>query len=179
VDALLSQLPALLGVLVGTLGTVLATHLAERVRWSRTQSVRWDDRRVEAYAEYARALKGVSLAAMRLPPVADPAGPLPVDPQDALAALAEADAERSKAWERILLLGDAATVTAARDWTDAVRDLRLAAIGRAPAGFDREAAVVHLDRCRDRFYAAARSGLAVGGGAVAQAAWLADRNDGA
>jgi hypothetical protein len=176
VDALLNQLPALIGVLIGTLGTVLATHLAERTRWSRAQSVRWDDRRVEAYAEYARALKEVSIVTMRLRAATDASRPRPaLDRETGLAQLADAEAERSKTWERVLLLGDAATVAAARDWTDAVRELRLAVRGRAPEGFEWDAAVLHLDRCRDRFYEAARAGLSVGGGAVAQARWLADR----
>ncbi|GIJ52117.1 hypothetical protein Val02_90030 [Virgisporangium aliadipatigenens] len=173
-DALLGQLPALVGVLVGTLGTVLATHVAERSRWSRAQSVRWDDRRVEAYAEYARALKEVSIVTLRLRAATGAPDPGP-DRQAGLALLAEAEAERSKAWERVLLLGDQATVTAARDWSDAVRDLRLAVRADAAEGFDWEAGVRHMDTCRDRFYAAARAGLSVGG-AVAQAAWLADRN---
>jgi hypothetical protein len=178
VDAFLSQLPALLGVLVGTLGTILATYVTERARWSRAKSVRWDERRLDAYAEYARALKSVSLLAMRLYAATDPTWPsTPLDRETGLPLLVEAQAERSKAWERVLLLGDAATVDAAREWSDAVRALS-SVVRRPDSRLDWEAAVRDLDRCRDRFYEAARGGLTVGGGTVAQAAWLADRHDG-
>lgn len=169
-DALLAQLPALIGVLVGTLGTVLATHVAERSRWSRAQSVRWDDRRVEAYAEYARALKGVSITVSRLRAT----GPDTPEREAGLALLLDAEAERSKAWERVLLLGDSATVNAGREWSAAVWALS-SALRQRQQGFDWEAGVLRLDTCRDRFYAAARAGLSVGG-PVAQADWLADRN---
>jgi len=40
VETLVAQLPVLIGVLVGTLGTILATTLTDRTRWRRTLSVR-------------------------------------------------------------------------------------------------------------------------------------------
>jgi hypothetical protein len=55
-QALLQQLPTLVGVLVGAAATYVATSTAERSRWRRQQSVRWDIHRYEAYAEYAHAL---------------------------------------------------------------------------------------------------------------------------
>jgi hypothetical protein len=53
VQSFVQQLPALIGVLVGALATYAATSAAERARWRRTQSVRWDDKRLTAYAEDA------------------------------------------------------------------------------------------------------------------------------
>lgn len=54
---LLEQLPALIGVLLGALGTYSVTALTERKRWQRQLTVRWDERRVIAYMEYAHAIK--------------------------------------------------------------------------------------------------------------------------
>jgi len=53
--SLQDQLPALIGVAVGTVGTIVATGLADRSRWRRRQSVRWDERRLDAYVAFARA----------------------------------------------------------------------------------------------------------------------------
>src|SRR5690348_3525183 len=44
----------------------------------------------------------------------------PIDREQELVLLAEANVRRTKAWEAVLLLGDEATVTAARAWKDAV-----------------------------------------------------------
>ncbi|MFC0430794.1 hypothetical protein [Kutzneria buriramensis] len=65
-QAFVQQLPALLGVLVGALASYTATSAAERARWRRAQSVRWDDKRLTAYAEYAHAVKKVISISVRL-----------------------------------------------------------------------------------------------------------------
>ncbi|MEJ3742278.1 hypothetical protein WEI85_03130 [Actinomycetes bacterium KLBMP 9797] len=166
----LDQLPTLIGVVIGTLGTILATSVSERAKWTRTQSVRWDDRRIDAYATYARTLKEVHLLAMRL------TSPTRSSDRDIdVPLLIQAEAECSKAWEGVLLLGDAATVTAGREWRNAAARVVSAAHGRAGDGFDRDAAVQRIDEARDAFYLAARASLAVGGGAVSQASWLLER----
>lgn len=171
-DAFLDQLPALIGVVVGTLGTILATSVSDRAKWTRSQAVRWDERRVDAYATFARAVKEMHLVAMRL---TRPSATASADQEADLRALSEADTECSKAWEGVLLLGDANTVDAGRGWREAAYQLVAAARERPSADFDREAAVRATDEGRDRFYAAARASLAVGGGAVAQAHWLTQR----
>ncbi|MEK8105561.1 hypothetical protein NKG94_11170 [Micromonospora sp. M12] len=121
VSTLLTQLPALLGVLVGTLGTILATSLADRARWRRGQSVRWDERRLDAYVDYAHALKESHAVALRLTADLRPGSySHPIDRDEGLARLAEADARRTIVWENLLLLGDEATVVAAASWRDAI-----------------------------------------------------------
>ncbi|GIJ79195.1 hypothetical protein SAMN05443287_102533 [Micromonospora phaseoli] len=164
---LVGQLPALLGVLVGAVGTILATSLTDRSRWRRSQTVRWDERRLDAYAEFARALKEVQTIASRLI-----GGHL--DRDEELTALAEADFRHTLAWESVLLLGDGPTVTAARAWRDAVWEIeRLARAGSTGDGLP---GLLHrANEARDAFYGAARGGLGVGGGSVAQAALLVSR----
>jgi hypothetical protein len=55
VDRLLEQAPALIGVILGALATIVAMNINDKLRWKRVQSVRWDERRLDAYAEYARS----------------------------------------------------------------------------------------------------------------------------
>ncbi len=176
--SLVDQLPALIGVAVVTGGTIVATGLSDRARWRRGQSVRWDERRLDAYTEYARTVKEIHLLAFRiaaaggLPPGVPGASARPLDRDTGLDLLAQAGAARSKAWETVLLLGDAATVAAARRWRLAVRQLEHVAIGRAEPEVTWLAALKEADLARDGYYAAARDSLLVGGGSVAQVPWL-------
>ncbi|MER6291183.1 hypothetical protein [Streptomyces sviceus] len=75
----------------------------------------------------------------------------------------------------MLLLGDPDTVAAVREWRWAVLQLERAARGIADDDFDWVASVQRADEGRDRFCTAARGSLTVGGGGVAQARWLIDR----
>lgn len=60
------QLPALIGAVIGAAATYAVTSAAERSRWRREQSVRWDDRRALAYSEYGFAIKKVIAIAVRI-----------------------------------------------------------------------------------------------------------------
>ncbi|EEP70209.1 secreted protein [Micromonospora sp. ATCC 39149] len=177
VNTLVAQLPALLGVLLGTLGTVLATTVADRGRWRRSQGVRWDERRLDAYAEFARVVKEIQAVSVRAladgPRGAYPAG---ADRDTALARLADADVRHTLAWEDVLLLGDAATVRAARTWRDAVWAVENLARGTGGDGL--LADLLHrANEGRDAFYLAARDSLGVRGGSVAQSDFLRQRLD--
>jgi hypothetical protein len=167
------QLPALIGVVIGSVATVMATTLADRARWGRSQSVRWDERRLEAYADYAKAIKEISALAQRMTAEYRPGARVHVlDRQTALALLADANVRRTTAWEPVLMLGDGPSVTAAREWRFAVLALESLAVAEP---FDSAAwtpAVQRVDEARDGFYVAARASLGVGGGDVGQAEWL-------
>jgi hypothetical protein len=162
----LGALPALIGVVVG----VAATSWADRARWKRRQAIRWDERRVDAYAEYAKAIKRTHMVALRIvrPDRADNITK-PVDSEAALEMLTQAQAERTEAWELLLLLADQATTHAALQWHQAVR--REAEFARtrpdSAKSSDWIALVRTADEARDRFYEAARNSVNVGGGSVA------------
>jgi hypothetical protein len=174
VQTFLDQAPTLVGVLLGALATIVATSVNDRSRWRRTQSVRWDERRLAAYTEFARAVKGVYAAASRLAAARIPRLTMtPVDRETGLAMLTEANNERTRAWEAVLLLGDEATVRAAAEWRRAVWQVERIAVDPALGTPDWIAAVRDVDQARDRFYTAARGSLSVSGGSVAQAPWLA------
>ncbi|PZF84906.1 hypothetical protein [Micromonospora endophytica] len=165
--SVVAQLPALLGVLIGTVGTIVATSLTDRSRWRRHQTVRWDERRLDAYAEFARALKEVHTIASRMI-----GGYL--DREQEQAALTEAGFRHTIAWENVLLLGDGPTVTAARAWRDAVWQIERLARG-AQTSEELPDLLHQANEARDHFYRAARDGLGVGGGSVAQAELLSSR----
>jgi hypothetical protein len=171
-DDVLGQLPALVGVVIGTLGTILATSFADRSRWTRGMAVRWDERRLAAYIEYASALKDIAAVLMRMTAKSRP-GALsrPMDQESGVAALTDLEARRTKAWEQVLLLGDPPTVEAARIWRTKVRTLAQLALRDAYTSSECQAAVEQVDDARDAFYEAARSGLAVPGGSITRTAW--------
>lgn len=167
------QAIGLIGVLLGSMTTILATAINERARWRRGQQVRWDERRLTAYVDFAQTVKDVyylagRLAAGRVSSIRQP----PIDREEGITLLGDAEARRSKAWEALLLLGDADTVRAARQWREAVWHVSRIATDPALGAAEWAAAIPAIDRGRDEFYEAARRSLGVAGGSVAQAEWL-------
>ncbi|MCW8376137.1 hypothetical protein [Streptomyces justiciae] len=96
--SLAEQLPALLGVVVGSVGSYAAQSLTERRKWKRQREERWDEKRFEIYGTYGNALKAQLRIAQRIgaalgyPDVADP-----LPPAEGLPLLAEAESRRA-AW---------------------------------------------------------------------------------
>jgi hypothetical protein len=172
-ETFLDQLPAILGVMVGALGTLLVTSWTDRARWRRDQAIRWDTRRLEAYVAYASTVKEIHILALRTSARSRRYSKSPpIDKEQALELLAEANASRTKAWEAVLLLGDEATVMAARAWQDAVHVEEHLCHGDSIDETEWRSAVEAVDQARDRFYLAARENLGVRGGSVAQSPFL-------
>ena len=168
-EAFVQQIPALAGVLVGALATYAATSAAERSRWRRQQSVRWDDKRFSTYAEYAHSLKQVISISLRL---AAHRGIHPdsdvLSPEEGLPALAAAEAERTMKWEAVLLLGSKEAVIAARSWHHAVFRLEQIASGR-PCDMTWAQAIDAASVARGKFYQVARLDIGVSIGDSAEA----------
>jgi hypothetical protein len=153
----LDQLPALLGVVIGAIGAIVATAVNDRIRWNRGQVTRWDERRLDACAEYAQAVKHLAFLSFRISAAFRPgATSQPLDREDGEAKLAEAEGVRARTWETLLLLGDPSTVQMARDWRAAVRSLELMARGLEEIQGWYEAAE-RADVLRAQFYAAVSS----------------------
>jgi hypothetical protein len=166
---MLNELLVLAGVIVGALASYLTTAATESARWRRTLDSRWDDRRVEAYASYAQAVKEVtrlvaSFAAGRgIALRFDPLSPT----QDNLDKLASASSKRATAWESVLLLGHRDAVISARKWHESVWHLDwVARLQENATPEDYETARVAVDRAREDFYESARLDLQVKGGAL-------------
>lgn len=56
-SAFLQQLPALMGVVIGALGSYLAVVRSDRARLRRESEARWEERRLAVYSDYARTVK--------------------------------------------------------------------------------------------------------------------------
>ncbi|MGW0772682.1 hypothetical protein ACWD01_03290 [Streptomyces sp. NPDC002835] len=166
------QLPALAGVVVGAAGSYVATSLTERSRWRRAKAERWDQKRLDVYASYANALKHQLNIAQRMGAARGFQHAVdPLDPDEGLAQLVEAEARRAAEWESVLLIGDAETIAAARQWHEAVWNVELYARGQKhdPAGWEK--AVGRMSLARDAFYALARRDLGITGPPPPSGSW--------
>jgi hypothetical protein len=184
VKLLLQSLPALIGVLVGALGTFLSSSATERARWRRQQSVRWDEKRLAAYTDYANAVKHVISVAVRL---AAARGVYPDDDwltrENTVADLTEAEDERTLRWEAVLLLGSDSLILAGREWHQSVFRLMRLSCGQ-PSDMTWAEAITKTGKARHQFYVAAKAdlGVAIGGSSDAyewqMAKWLTERPEG-
>ena len=170
VSTFASQLLVLVGVAVGALGSYLTTAATERARWKRTIDSRWDDRRVAAYAAYARAVRQTVTISQRIAAgrgLGDSTEPLPPNDEN-IGLLASAEAARAELWETVILLGHPSTVDASRNWNDQVWRLEWYARGLVIGNSsDWSNAVSEVDTARAIFYDAARRDLGVRGGGIA------------
>ncbi|WP_020013129.1 hypothetical protein [Promicromonospora sukumoe] len=159
-DNLLAQLPALIGVALGVIGTLATTMVTDAARWRR-------ERFYDACLRYARALRRYSqlvagITAGRRPGATTPA----VDPALGLSRLSDEEIDRAvtDAWEELCLLADADTVDAARKMRVAAKRMEAFARVGADIEFDLDGWAVQgleLRRARDDFYRAARSRMGV------------------
>ncbi len=142
--------------------------LAERLRWSRDHQVRWDQRSLDAYVQFAGAIKQELRITMRM------AGGRRLGPQTEPLGMAEgtrlhqeAEQERSYRFESLLLLGSPEAVDAARAWQHAVWDLyQYVATDEAATedGYTRMYEATGV--ARERFHAAARRSVGLHGAVV-------------
>jgi hypothetical protein len=168
-NALVQQILTLAAVLFGASTSFAATSLTERSRWKRSQSARWDDRRLVAYSEYANAVKVLVRVCYRIAIAKGFITPgQPIEIESGLNALTDAENERAVKWETVLLLGEPGTISAARTWHESVWKLELI-IGEEGADgakfIETYKETVHL---RNLFYASARSDLGVRSGDLPQ-----------
>lgn len=157
----LQALPALLGVLFGAAATYLSTTATERSRWRRTQSVRWDERRIAAYTDYAHTVKRLITVVVRIAAANDV---FPdddrLDPAEGLPLLAAMSEERTVKWEAVLLLGSPEVIKAARRWHQGVQELQVLALKQPGAGTWIET-IEATSQARRRFYEAVRRELGI------------------
>ncbi|MEU0409569.1 hypothetical protein ABZ307_17360 [Streptomyces griseorubiginosus] len=158
----IQQLPALIGVVIGALGSYLAVVRGDRVRFQREQAARWEDRKFAVYAEYARALKkSVTLTYRVAAHFGNDPHPHPLTPEQAEPQLAEATIARDPAGEALILLGSPTVVERARTWVVTVMEMEafLRAQTRDPAAWQ---ALLERQRAgRESYYRAVREDLAL------------------
>ncbi|MYX94477.1 hypothetical protein GT045_06550 [Streptomyces sp. SID486] len=122
--AFLQQLPALIGVVIGALGSYLAVVRSDRAKFRREEAARWEERRLAVYSEYARTLKrAVTLTYRVAAHLGNDPHPHPLSPDEAAPLLAQAAHDRDPAGEALLLLGSTAVVDQARVWVVSLMDM--------------------------------------------------------
>jgi|KBSMisStaDraftv2_1062788.scaffolds.fasta_scaffold601764_1 hypothetical protein len=157
-----TSLITLAAVAVGALLSFVSTRLTDRNRWRREESLRWDTKRLDAYAEFASAMRQFLTIASRVcAGLGLPLGAQPLDLETGLPALAAAGAEVNVHWEKILLLGSPDAIMAANDWQD--QAFHLEHFARQLRNDLEEFAKATRDRreAGRRFYSAARADLKV------------------
>lgn len=164
--SLASQALPLVGVAIGAAVSLVVSAVNERTRWRRQQSVRWDERRLNAYAEYAHAVKELSNQYYRLAMARGvTTGATPLEPTAAvLEELAEAEVHRSALAESLWLLGDVDSNTAAVKLNHALWHLQWLARGIPTTGVAAwPEAFLEFRKAREGFLLAARRDLGVRG----------------
>ncbi|MBY8840166.1 MULTISPECIES: hypothetical protein [unclassified Streptomyces] len=158
----LQQLPALIGVVIGALGSYLAVVRSDRARFRREQAARWEERRLAVYSDYARTLKrAVTLTYRVAAHLGNDPHPHPLSPQEAEPLLAQAALDRDPAGEALLLLGSPAVVEKARVWVVTAMEMErfLRAETRDPRAWQE---LLERQRAgREGYYAAVREDLAL------------------
>ncbi|MCS0600505.1 hypothetical protein NX794_04555 [Streptomyces sp. LP11] len=159
-SAFIQQLPALVGVVIGSLGSYAAVTLGDRARFRREREVRWEDRRLAAYAEYGRAQKTIVTLLYRTAAFLDlDPHPHPLRPEDSAPLLTTAAEARDLAWEALLLLGDAEVAAAAHDWAGVVTTMESTLHTGPTTPPTWQALLTDQRTARDRYYAAARTDI--------------------
>ncbi|MGC9377347.1 hypothetical protein [Streptomyces sp. MH13] len=168
-SAFLQQLPALMGVVIGALGSYLAVVRSDRARFRSETAARWEERRLAVYADYARALKtSVTLTYRIAAHLGNDPHPHPLPPQEAAPAQAEATLARDPAGEALLLLGSREVVEKARAWVLTVMEMErfLREGTRDPDAWQ---ALLERQRAgREGYYTAVREDLALPPGHTAR-----------
>lgn len=173
--SLTDRILPLAGVALGALMSYVVSSLNERTRWRRQQAVRWDERRLTAYAEYAHAVKELAAGYRTLAvargltpgPVAEPA-------PGALTELGALESRRSALSETLALLGDTEANTASKTLDHCVWRLECLARGiPTEAEQDWDQAYLEFRQARDRYVARARADLGVPGAVAREVAWPA------
>jgi hypothetical protein len=165
-----TQVLTLVGVAIGALASFLATSVSERSRHRREIAKAWEERKYECYAEYVHEVKAMSIIARRMAAFAgltERSGDR-LDPKDGASMLTEAEVRRSIAAEKLRLLSDTGTITAAARLSEAAWRLEWIARGKLP---DASSQTWHqadeaFVRAFDDFHRCARQELAVPGRAL-------------
>ncbi|MFF5029937.1 hypothetical protein ACWCPJ_36320 [Streptomyces collinus] len=154
------QLPALIGVVIGALGSYLASTRGDHARFRREQAARWEERRLEAYTTYARSLKkSVTLAYRIAAHLGNDPHPHPLAPEEAAPQLADAADARDPAGEALLMLGSPEVVEKAREWVVVVMDMEAFLRDRTHSPETWSNMLMRQRSARDGYYAAVRRDL--------------------
>ncbi|MFG1664423.1 hypothetical protein [Streptomyces sp. Y7] len=156
----LQQLPALMGVVIGALGSYVAVVRGDRMRFRREQTARWEERRLAVYADYAQSVKKTVTVTYRVAAgLGNDPHPDPLTLEEARPLLAEATTGRDPSGEALIMLGSRAVVDRARAWVVTAMEMeRFVREGHRDP--ERWRALLERQRAgREGYYAAVRDDL--------------------
>ncbi|WP_330252928.1 hypothetical protein OG874_44005 [Nocardia sp. NBC_00565] len=160
---MISQLLGTLsGVVIGGAITFLASYVNERSKWNRSQSTRWDERRLQAYSDFLIVTRGMHTLAARL--VRIRAGDLDqqgMSLQEGIVQLGELERERIQRWQEVQLLGSPKAVAIGDELNRCTWTLEYFAYGELTGDADWLLIVRDAYRLRKDFSFAARDDLGV------------------
>jgi hypothetical protein len=158
-----NQLVTLAGVIIGASISYLFTARAERSRNRREMVIRWDVRKYEAFTEYLAAVTRMARLAGQL--VRDKGwDPLAasVDEEEGRSALDAFESDRTAAYEKVVMLGDESSISAADSLNRAVWKLEWVARGAEGGSKEEwESREARYTAALDMFQRAARMCLVV------------------
>ncbi|MFM9368927.1 hypothetical protein [Streptomyces sp. Da 82-17] len=107
------QLVTVAAVLLGALMTHLTNFLMERSRKKHERSVRWDERKLDAYENYIECVRTCIFLAVQLYEVKEGLRESDQGEREILAEMSDAGRTRGRAFERIMLLAGDDVIEAA------------------------------------------------------------------
>ena len=155
-----TQIITLIGVLIGAAASYFATTSIERARYRRALETRWDERKLNAYVDYASAVKATNITATKAFMMRD-------QPKELAASIAEmekAEANRSTLFEVLILLAEPVAVEAANVVNQKL--WQILKVARDPAltnDVDRERLVIELMSALTDLHEQARLDLGITG----------------
>jgi hypothetical protein len=152
----------LVGVLIGALTSYLATAVAERAKFRREMTTRWDERKLDTYIEYVTCIKEIQRAAMDAGRARDQG----TGTSDALQKMEESENRRSILFETLVLLSNEKAATAAHTVNRRTWELLRAA--RLPSSGTAELRPIPLVEALNVLHEAARSDLTISSGTLEQ-----------
>jgi hypothetical protein len=157
------QVFTLAGVVLGAVGSFIATTLLERERSRQNMAVRWDNASLEAFSDYLKAVAGMArMAGQAAGQRGWDVNAAPRDLDEALRLMEQREDDRTIAFERLRLVADKATIGAAHRLNEAVWRLEWLASGRkAGSASAWRAETQTYVRALDDFHAATRDRLSM------------------
>ncbi|MGN5379208.1 hypothetical protein ACQ4WX_23355 [Streptomyces lasalocidi] len=132
----LTQLVTIAAVLLGSLMTYATNQLAERSKRQESRRVRWDEKKLDAYAEYIGKVRDTISANVRLYEVRAGIRNMPTSEEELSLELTEAGSAQAVAFERVMLLAGDAVVDAAHAVQEAIAAVGVQARGAVEGTLD-------------------------------------------
>lgn len=158
------QLVTIAAVLLGGLTTHFTNHRMERQRTRYTMLTRWDERKLDAYAEYIDRVRTCIYASVLLYEVRKGMRSIERSERELTSELVDAEGRRGRAFERVMLLAEDGVVDAAHRLNAAAHAIDWRARGTTDGTLE-EWRQLHKTAFQaiNRFHEAARDDLGVSG----------------